>query len=567
MSWIAANLPPIMFGSLLVILLTGFPVAFGLAACGIIFGLIAVALELAPAQFFNALPLRVYGIMSNDTLLAIPFFTFMGLILERSRMAEDLLETIGQVFGPLRGGLAVAVVVVGAMLAATTGVVAASVIAMGLISLPIMMRYGYNRPLAAGVITASGTLAQIIPPSLVLIVIADQLGKSVGDMYKAAFLPAFMLVGIFLIGIMIVAVVKPAWVPALPPEARIYREQSGASGYTSLGVLTALAATAAALVFVYYPAILRAVGAGGDYAPPTDEKVVMTLMSAISFALIMAVLDKLAGTRLLSEIAKRVTFVLIPPLLLIFLVLGTIFLGVATPTEGGAMGAAGAMLLAFSRKRLNLQLMKQALDSSSRLSIFVLFVLVGSTVFSLTFQAINGPHWVEDLFKALPGGVLGFLIFVNVMIFILGCFIDFFEIAFIILPLLLPVADKMGIDLIFFGVMIALNLQTSFLTPPFGFALFYLRSVAAKEDYTDKLTGKRIAALKTGDIYKGSIAFVVLQVIMVVAVIVEPRIIMSGLGEQKVLDVDRVNLNITAPDKEDDEPLPNMGVAPPAPAK
>ena len=374
MNWIAANLPPIMFGSLLVLLLTGFPVAFGLATCGILFGLIAVWLELAPAQFFNALPLRVYGIMSNDTLLAIPFFTFMGLILERSRMAEDLLETIGQVFGPLRGGLAVAVVVVGAMLAATTGVVAASVIAMGLISLPIMMRYGYNRPLAAGVITASGTLAQIIPPSLVLIVIADQLGKSVGDMYKAAFVPAFMLVGIYLVAIMVLAVAKPNWVPALPPEARIYRESSGASGYASLGVLTGLSVMVGALVFVYYPQILAALGAKGDYAPPTDEKVVMMLMSSIVFALAVAVLDKLLRVNLLSEIAKRVTFVLIPPLLLIFLVLGTIFLGVATPTEGGAMGAAGAMLLAFIRKRLNMSLLRQGLDSSARLSIFVLFV-------------------------------------------------------------------------------------------------------------------------------------------------------------------------------------------------
>ena len=401
-------------------------------------------------------------------------------------------------------------------------------------------------------------MAQIIPPSLVLIVIADQLGKSVGDMYKAAFLPAFILVGIYLIAIMVLALVKPKWVSALPPEARIYRETSGASGYTSLGILTALSAIMGALVFVFYAEILKALGAKLDYAPPTDEKVVMLLMSAIVFALVVATLDKLLRLNLLSEIAKRVTFVLIPPLLLIFLVLGTIFLGVATPTEGGAMGAAGAMLLAFARKRLTLTLLRQGLDSSARLSIFVLFVLVGSTVFSLTFQAINGPHWVEELFRGLPGGVLGFLIFVNLMIFILGCFIDFFEIAFIILPLLLPVADKMGIDLIFFGVMIALNLQTSFLTPPFGFALFYLRSVAAKSDYTDKVTGARIPALKTGDIYRGSIAFVLPQVIMVVAVIVEPRIITSGLGEQKKLDVEKVNLNITAPDKENDEPPPTM---------
>ena len=552
MTWLAANLPPIMFFSLLVFLLSGFPVAFSLAICGIVFGLAAIALDLASTQFFNALPLRIYGIMSNDTLLAIPFFTFMGLILERSRMAEDLLETIGQVFGPLRGGLAIAVVFVGAMLAATTGVVAASVIAMGLISLPIMLRYGYNRPLACGVITASGTLAQIIPPSLVLIVIADQLGKSVGDMYKAAFLPAFMLVGIYVIAIVAIAFFRPAWVPALPPEARIYKEPGGSAGYRSLGLLTAICSMIGAAIFIKYDTILRALGSKVEYATPLDEKVVMMLMAGIFSALIIAMFDRILKLNLLSQLAQRVTFVLIPPLLLIFLVLGTIFLGIATPTEGGAMGATGAMLLAMARGRLSTTLLKQALDSSSRLSIFVLFVLVGSTVFSLTFQAINGPHWVEGLFAALPGGQLGFIIFVNLMIFILGCFIDFFEIAFIILPLLLPVAIKMDIDLIFFGVMIALNLQTSFLTPPFGFALFYLRSVAPKSEYVDKVLGTRIRPIETRDIYKGSVAFVILQVVMVVLVIAKPEIILSGLGEKKVLDVDKVNINITAPEAEEE---------------
>ena len=563
-AWLAANIAPVMFGFLLLFLLTGFPVAFGLAATGIVFGFVAVEMGLAPAQFFNALPLRLYGIMSNDTLLAIPFFTFMGLILERSRMAEDLLETIGQVFGPMRGGLAIAVVVVGAMLAATTGVVAASVIAMGLISLPIMLRYGYNRPLAAGVITASGTLAQIIPPSLVLIVIADQLGRSVGDMYRAAFIPAFGLVAIYAVAVMAIAVLRPKWVPALPLEARLFREPGGSSGYASLSVLTGASLLAGALVFANYPAILKALGSTSEYAPPTDERVVMALMVTIAFALVVALIDKGLGLNRLSQLARRVTFVLIPPLLLVFLVLGTIFLGIATPTEGGAMGAAGALILAVLRKRLDLKLLKQALDSSARLSIFVVFVLIGSTVFSLTFQAIDGPHWVEKLFASLPGGQLGFLLFVNTLIFILGCFLDFFEIAFILLPLLAPVAEKLGVDLIYFGVMVGLVLQTSFLTPPFGFALFYLRSVAPKEAYVDTVTKANVAPLSTVDIYKGSLAFVVLQVAMVAAVMMEPKIIMAGLGEQKVLDVENVNINITAPDDEEESQPPSFGVTAPS---
>jgi GntP family gluconate:H+ symporter len=558
MSWLLDHLAPIMFVALLAFLLTGFPVAFALAATGVVFGVVAVAADLAPLQLFNALPLRLYGIMSNDTLLAIPFFTFMGLILERSRMAEDLLETIGQVFGPLRGGLAIAVILVGAMLAATTGVVAASVIAMGLISLPIMMRYGYNRPLAAGVITASGTLAQIIPPSLVLIVIADQLGKSVGDMYRAAFVPAFALVAIYAAAIALVAFLRPKWVPALPQEARIYHEANGRAGYASLGVLTGLSLAVGVLVFVNYAALLAALGSTGQFAATVEEKVVMALSAGGIFAFLVAVVDLKARTGLLSAIAQRVTFVLIPPLMLIFLVLGTIFLGVATPTEGGAMGAAGALVLAMARKRLTFGLLRQALDSSARLSIFVLFVLIGSTIFSLTFQALDGPHWVESLFTALPGGQMGFLIFVSLMIFVLGFFLDFFEIAFILLPLLGPVAEKLGIDGIFFGILVAMVLQTSFLTPPFGFALFYLRSVAAKSDYVDKISGLRIGALRTIDIYRGSLAFVALQCIMVGALLWKPEIALSALGTQKTLDVENVNLNITAPD-DDEEPPPTLG--------
>jgi TRAP-type mannitol/chloroaromatic compound transport system permease large subunit len=565
MSFIASNIAPIMFGALLLFLLTGFPVAFALAATGMVFGWIAVELALVPAQFFNALPLRLYGIMSNDVLLAIPFFTFMGLILERSRMAEDLLDTIGQVFGPMRSGLAIAVIFVGAMLAATTGVVAASVISMGLISLPIMLRYAYNRPLAAGVITASGTLAQIIPPSIVLIVIADQLGQSVGDMYRAAFIPAFALVAIYIVAVLVLAVVRPKWVPALPPAALISHEDNGNTGHKSLGVLALISAAAGWACFTYYQQLKLMLGGDPTITPPTDEKVVMSLMIAIGLAWALAMLDRLVGTNWLSKLARQVTFVLIPPLLLIFLVLGTIFLGVATPTEGGAMGAAGALLMAMGRKRLPMSLLKQALDSSARLSIFVLFVLIGSTIFALTFQAIDGPLWVKSLFAALPGGQMGFLIFVNALIFILGCFLDFFEIAFILLPLLLPVLKDFDINLIWFGVMVAMNLQTSFLTPPFGFALFYLRSVAPKAEYTDKVTGRRIPAFSTIDIYKGSVAFVILQLAMVASIVAYPQIVLSGLGEQKKLDYKNVNLNITPmeePMSEEEQP-PSFGDPPP----
>jgi GntP family gluconate:H+ symporter len=437
---------------------------------------------------------------------------------------------------------------------------------MGLISLPIMMRYAYNRPLAAGVITASGTLAQIIPPSIVLIVISDQLGQSVGDLYKAAFVPAFLLVGIYVFAMLVLAVVRPKWVPALPPEALIYHEANGNTGHKSLGVLAAASAAVGYGLFAYWPQVKGLLGGDPTITPPTDEKVVMSLMGAIFFAWLVAVIDRFSGLGLLSKLARQVTFVLIPPLLLIFLVLGTIFLGIATPTEGGAMGAAGALLMALSRKRLTWSLTTQALDSSARLSIFVLFVLIGATIFSLTFQAIDGPIWVKALFATLPGGEMGFLVFVNLLIFVLGFFIDFFEIAFILLPLLLPVLRDFDINLVWFGVMVAMNMQTSFLTPPFGFALFYLRSVAAKSDYTDKVTGQRIPAFKTTDIYKGAIAFVVLQVAMVVAILLYPQIVLVGLGEQKVLDTESVDLNIT-PMEEEEEEEPMPGFAPlPAPA-
>ena len=526
---------PIMFTGLLVFLLTGFPVAFALAATGLFFGFIGMELGLFPSNLFQALPLRVFGIMQNDTLLAIPFFTLMGIILERSRMAEDLLETVGQVFAPLRGGVGIAVIVVGALLAATTGVVAASVISMGLIAMPIMLRYGYNRSIATGTITASGTLAQALPPSLVLIVLADQLGRSVGDMYAGALLPGLMLVGLYLVFIIVVAFVKPSWVPALPPEARIYNEANGSSGHRSLLVLMLLAGGCAwAWSSVHESIINPWVGRDGPAA--NDEVFILSTTIGAFVALGFALINKFTRAGLLSRLTERVTFVLIPPLVLIFLVLGTIFLGIATPTEGGAMGAIGALLMAGARRTLSMDLLKQAMENSTKLSIFVMFILIGSTVFSFTFNAADGHIWVEHLFDKLPGGQLGFLLFVNLLVFILGMFIDFFEIAFIVVPLLAPVAEKLDINLIWFGIILAMNLQTSFLTPPFGFALFYLRSVAARQDYTDKVTGARIPAVTTLQIYKGSIAFIVLQLIMVAVIVFNPTLVTGNLDKAVVVD-------------------------------
>ncbi|MDP3687429.1 MAG: TRAP transporter large permease subunit [Sulfurimicrobium sp.] len=428
---------PVMFGTLVLFLLIGYPVAFSLGAVGLLFGLVGMEVGLLHASLFQALPERIFGIMGNQTLLAIPFFTFMGLILERSGMAEELLDTMAQLFGPMRGGLAYAVIIVGTLLAATTGVVAASVIAMGLISLPVMLRYGYSRSLASGVIAASGTLAQIIPPSLVLIVMADQLGVSVGDMYEGAMVPGLILTGFYFVFVLLVTLINPAAAPALPLEAR-------------------------------------------------------TLHGA--------------------ALMRRVMTTMVPPLLLIFLVLGTIFVGVATPTEGGAMGATGALLLALAHRRLNFSLLKQAMDSTAKLTSFVLFILIGSTVFSLIFRGVDGDLWVEGLLTGMPGGVIGFLLVVNLLVFLLAFFIDFFEIAFILVPLLAPAAHKLGIDLVWFGVLLSVNMQTSFMHPPFGFSLFYLRSVAPKE-------------VKTTDIYRGAIPFVIIQVIMVALIIAFPGLV------------------------------------------
>mgnify|MGYP000871455514 CR=1 FL=1 len=472
-TFLIANMAPLMFGALIVLLLLGFPVAFALAANGLIFGMLGIELGLFTPALFQALPERVFGIMQNDTLLAIPFFTFMGLILERSGMAEDLLDTIGQLFGPIRGGLAYAVIFVGALLAATTGVVAASVISMGLISLPIMLRYGYDRRLASGVIAASGTLAQIIPPSLVLIIMADQLGRSVGDMYAGAMLPGLVLTALYALYVFGFAMFDPKAAPALPPEART-----------------------------------------------------------------------LHGTALLM----RVVVSLVPPLVLIFLVLGTIFLGIATPTEGGAMGAAGALILALMKRKLSMGLLKQAMDTTAKLSSFVIFILIGSTVFGLVFRGVNGDLWVEHLLTSLPGGEVGFLIATNILVFVLAFFLDFFELAFIIVPLLGPVADKMGIDLIWFGVLLGVNMQTSFMHPPFGFALFFLRSVAPRSPYIDKVTGKKTEGITTTQIYWGAVPFVIIQVIMVGIVLAFPDLVLSSLDRHEKIDLDTIQIEVPTMD-------------------
>src|SRR6266536_2565402 len=539
---------PIMFASLVIFLLLGYPVAFSLAANGLIFGLLGIELGLFRPDFLQALPERIYGIMNNDILLAIPFFTFMGLILERSGMAEDLLDTIGQMFGTIRGGLAYAVVFVGALLAATTGVVAASVISMGLISLPIMLRYGYDRRMATGIIAASGTLAQIIPPSLVLIVMADQLGKSVGDMYEGAFVPGLVLAGLYALYAFFVTLIFPKAAPGLPPEAIGFREKDGSRGLWSL-----LALFIASCFFGWFM-MRNSTTHGADY-------VVLSMFYGILFAFCVAVLnwaiDKLTGFRFLSAMAQQTTFVMVPPLFLIFLVLGTIFLGIATPTEGGAMGATGAIILGAAKRRLSWDLIRQATESTAKLSAFVVFILIGARVFSLTFYGVNGHVWVEHLLISLPGGQIGFLIFVNAFVFVLAFFLDFFELAFIVIPLLGPAAEKLGIDLIWFGVILGVNMQTSFMHPPFGFALFYLRSVAPKDPYIDRVTGKRMDAVTTGQIYWGAVPFVVIQCIAVALVIALTALVMHYKGTAPTIDPSKIQIDIPQPD------LPPLDFGPP----
>jgi tripartite ATP-independent transporter DctM subunit len=430
-------LAPLMFVAALLLIFSGYPVAFALGGTALLFAVIGVEAGLLDWGLLLAMPERTFGVMSNYLLLAVPFFIFMGSMLEKSRLAEDLLKTIGQLFGPLRGGLALAVVFVGALLAAATGVVGASVVAMGMISLPVMLRYGYSKELSAGVITASGTLGQIIPPSVVLVVLADQLGISVGDLFVGALVPGLILAGLYAAYAVLVAIVRPSSAPALPKSERDLTTR----------------------------ALLR-----------------------------------------------RVVFVLLPPLALILIVLGSIFGGIATPTEAGALGALGAILLAAANRRLSLSALKGTMAETSRLTSMVMFLLIGSTAFALIFRGLDGDLWIEGILTSLPGGIVGLLVVANLSIFILGFFIDFFEIAFIIIPLLVPAASLLGVDLVWFGVMIGMNLQTSFLTPPFGFALFYLRGVAPPE-------------VSTADIYRGALPFIGIQLVGLLLIILFPELV------------------------------------------
>jgi tripartite ATP-independent transporter DctM subunit len=454
---------PVMFAGLILFMLVGYPVAFALAAVGLFFGVVGIEMGYFGVALLQALPERVFGILSNDLLLAIPFFTLMGAILERCGLAEDLLDGMAQLFGPARGGLAYAVIVVGAILGAITGTVAASVIAIGLIALPVMMRYGYDMRLATGVIAASGTITQLIPPSLVLIVLADQLGRSVGDMYAGAIGPSILQVLLFCAYVAVLNVVKPGCMPALPPEAR-------------------------------------------------------TLKGA--------------------ALAKKLAWSILPSAALIFIVLGTILIGLATPTEGGAMGAVGAMLLAAAQRRLTWTLVRQGMDSTMRITAMVIFILIGSTVFGLVFRGVDGDLWIEHQLTSLPGGVTGFLVFVNLFVFVLAFFLDFFEIAFIVIPLLAPVAQKLGIDLIWFGVLLGANMQTSFMHPPFGFALFYLRGIAPRE-------------VKSSDIYWGAVPWVGLQLVLVAILIFWPGLVTDFLPKDAVPDPSGIEMQIPAETGED----------------
>ena len=435
-------LGPLMFAAALALIFTGYPVAFALAGTALIFAVLGVQAGYLDWHLLFALPERIFGIMSNYVLLAVPFFIFMGIVLQRSRLADDLLTTIGKLFGPLRGGLALAVIFVGTLMAAATGVVGASVVAMGVISLPVMLRYGYSTELSCGVILASGTLGQIIPPSIVLVVLADQMGISVGDLFIGGLVPGLMLAGLYALYAIGVAIFRPAAAPALPAEVRDVH-----------GI----------------------------------------------------------------QLARQVMLVMLPPLVLILLVLGSIFAGVATPTEAGALGAVGAMLLAWVHRRLSWKVVGEAANYTMRLTTMVMFLLIGSTAFTLVFRGLSGDVWIESLLTNLPGGKIGLLVVSNLVIFVLGFFLDFFEIAFIIIPLLVPAARALGVDLVWFGVMVGMNLQTSFLTPPFGFALFYLRGVAPPE-------------VQTKQIYRAVVPFIVIQLIGLGLIVVFPRLVTGLVG-------------------------------------
>ena len=481
------NFAPMMFAGLVLIMLIGFPVAFSLAALGLGSGFLAIEMGWFPASFMSNLPLNMFGILSNDLLLAIPFFTFMGAILEKCGLAEDMLDSMGQLFGPAKGGLGYSVIIVGFILGAITGTVAGQVIAMAMISLPVMIRYGYNMRYATGVLAASGTITQLVPPSLVLIVMADQLGQSVGDMYKGAWGPSILQVLIFAGYTYLLGVFKPHHVPGVPRDARTLH------GWALWGKC------------------LRGI-----------------IPSAI---LIFAVLGSMGG-------------------------LPGINTAIATPTEAGAMGVVGALILAAIHKRLTLPLIWEAMSGTMRLTAMVVFILIGARVFSMVFQGVDGAKWVEHLLTGLPGGQTGFLIVVNIFIFFLAFFLDFFEIAFIILPMLGPVAVKLGINPIWFGVLLCVNMQTSFMHPPFGFALFYLRGIA------DTLfKEKRIPeAIKSNDIYLGAIPWVGMQMILVAIVIFFPQTVTVFLDKEEKIDVDKVKIEIPV---ETPEPVtaPSIGAS------
>jgi tripartite ATP-independent transporter DctM subunit len=521
---------PLMFGGLVVFMLIGYPVAFSLAAVGLFFGFWGIELGFFHVELLQALPERVFGIISNDLLLAIPFFTFMGAILERCGLAEDMLDSMGQLFGPVRGGLAYAVIIVGAILGAITGTVAASVIAMGLISLPIMMRYGYDMRLSTGVIAASGTITQLIPPSLVLVVLADQLGRSVGDMYAGAIGPSIVQVLLFCIYILILSIVKPAAMPALPPEARTLR------GWPLIRKCLWGMVPSIVLIFLVLGTILMGL------ATPTEGGA----MGAVG-AIVLAVLHHQEFSRR-GKIAAWIALATIT-LLGIPAVCVWQDAWIPAPLVGAAgafLGFAQTPLFALFYTALTVLLLeaafigelrgliREAFGSTMRISSMVIFILVGSTVFGLVFRGVDGDLWIEHMLTSLPGGVTGFLIFVNIFVFFLAFFLDYFEIAFIIIPLLAPVAQKLGIDLIWFGVLLGANMQTSFMHPPFGFALFYLRGVAPKE-------------VKSSDIYWGAIPWVVLQLILVAILIFFPGLVTSFIDNGPTGTPSTIELQMDAP--------------------
>ena len=484
------HFPPIMFAGLIIIMLIGFPVAFSLAALGLASGFYAIQMGWFPAAFMGNLPISIFSILNNELLLAIPFFTFMGTILEKCGLAEDMLDSMGQLFGPARGGIGYSVIIVGFILGAITGTVAGQVIAMALISLPVMMKYNYNMRYATGVLAASGTITQLVPPSLVLVVLADQLGRPVGDMYKGAWGPSLLQVSMFMIYTFMLTRIRPTYLPAIPITERTL------NGWA---------------------------------------------------------------------LGKKCLRGIVPSAILIFTVLGSMGglpfqnTAIATPTEAGAMGVVGALVLAAISRRLTIALIWEAMTGTMRLTAMVVFILIGSRVFSQVFQGVDGAKWVEHLLTGLPGGQTGFLIVVNIFVFFLAFFLDFFEIAFIIVPMLAPVAEKMGIDLIWFGVLLCVNLQTSFMHPPFGFALFYLRGIA------DTLfKDKRIpVAVQSNDIYLGAIPWVVMQVILVFIVIFVPQSVTMFLDKEIKVDIDKVKIEMPA-EEPAVQPALKAGESPPA---